>query len=231
MVLDLCKERKVSCHVLWQDELKDRYLAPDEHGHMARDRGAAVCFSFSNGHFNLYKPSATASICHYKLRRVETTPTMRALHDGDREPVVWDVPDYRSCPGDNFEATFVDSQEDFEEIRRRLILDGCAPKMTMATLTRPRALNYARNGKKVKVMVYTPAWSALREPSERLHLELCSVPSSCGSWALDALKQLLCPKRKYLTREMIRRQLKAMEAADPAYFARLKERYEKSKTK
>ena len=39
------------------------------------------------------------------------------------------------------------------------------------------------------------------------------------------------PRRNYLTREMIRRQLKAMEAADPAYFARLKERYEKSKTK
>jgi hypothetical protein len=38
-------------------------------------------------------------------------------------------------------------------------------------------------------------------------------------------------RRIYLTREMISRQLKAMEAADPAYFARLKERYEKSKTK
>ena len=47
----------------------------------------------------------------------------------------------------------------------------------------------------------------------------------------ETLSHKVQPKRNYLTREMIRRQLKAMEAADPAYFARLKERYEKSKTK
>lgn len=39
------------------------------------------------------------------------------------------------------------------------------------------------------------------------------------------------PRRYYLTREIIRRQLEALEAADPAYFERLKKRYEKLKTK
>jgi hypothetical protein len=50
-------------------------------------------------------------------------------------------------------------------------------------------------------------------------------------WTKETQPHKVHPKRKYLTREMIRRQLKAMEAADQAYFARLKERYEKSKTK
>ena len=39
------------------------------------------------------------------------------------------------------------------------------------------------------------------------------------------------PARKYLTREEIRRRLDAWEAADPQYFARLKKRYGKPKTK
>ena len=39
------------------------------------------------------------------------------------------------------------------------------------------------------------------------------------------------PRRNYLTREMIRRRLDAWEAADPQYFARLKKRYGKPKTK
>lgn len=38
-------------------------------------------------------------------------------------------------------------------------------------------------------------------------------------------------ERKYLTREDIRRRVDAWVAADPAYFARLKERYGKPKAK